>query len=178
MMNVFVLLSFFLVAYSKTNEAVSSLDVNKYLGKWYQVYGDNFDRLFQGKGRCVYANYKLVDDNLISVYNSQIDKDNSEDSISGYAYYKEGDCCGYLTVKLEENPEAPYWVLSLGPVVDNFYDYSIVSDDKGLSLFVLTRNVDRFFNEYDDQVMESLTNFGFTGSLNSPIKTNQTDCNI
>ena len=95
-----------------------------------------------------------------------------------HAYYNDDDCCGYLTVKLEDLKPAPYWVLELGPIENKQYQYSIVSDDKGLSLFVLTRNVDRFFNEYDDQVMESLTNFGFTGSLNSPIKTNQTDCNI
>ena len=178
MFNLFLLLSFFLIAYSKTNDAVSALDIEKYLGRWYQVYGDNFDRLFQLNGRCVYADYKLVDENLISVYNSQLDKNDKEDFITGYAYYKEGDCCGYLTVKLQDNPEAPYWVLSLGPVVDNFYDYSIVSDDKGLSLFVLTRDVDRFYKEYDEEVMESLTNFGFTRTINSPTKTNQTDCNI
>ena len=61
-MNVFLLLSFFLIAYSKTNEAVSTLDIEKYLGRWYQVYGDNFDRLFQLNGHCIYADYKLVDD--------------------------------------------------------------------------------------------------------------------
>ena len=64
MFNLFLLISFFLIAYSKTNDAVSALDIEKYLGRWYQVYGDNFDRLFQLNGRCVYADYKLVDENL------------------------------------------------------------------------------------------------------------------
>ena len=77
---------------------------------------------------------------------------------------------------LENNPEAPYWVLELGPVVDNYYDYSIVSDNNALSLFVLTRNVDRFYELYNDDVLISLDEFGFNKLYNSPIEMNQTNC--
>ena len=101
---------------------------------------------------------------------------NEYDNIDGYAYYKDDDCCGYLTVKLDGTPEAPYWVLELGPIVDDLYDYSIISDNKALSLFVLTRDVDRFYKLYDTQVLESLNDFGFTRSINTPKTMNQTDC--
>ena len=103
---------------------------------------------------------------------------NEYDTIKGNAYYKNDDCCGYLTVLLEGTPEAPYWVLELGPVVDEFYDYSIVSDNKALSLYVLTRNVERFYKLYNDKVLISLEEFGFTKSFNSPLTMNQTDCSI
>ena len=115
---------------------------------------------FKGNGKCSTAQYKLIDDE-VSVLNSQIDENNEEDEISGYAYYKDEDCCGYLTVLLDGTPEAPYWVLELGPIVNEKYDYSIVSDNKALSLYVLTRDVNRFYQSYDTIVLDSLEDFWF-----------------
>ena len=60
--------------------------------------------------------------------NKQI-TNNQYDSITGIAYYDNDDCCGYLTVQLEGTPEAPYWVLEVGPIVNDYYDYAIVSDN-------------------------------------------------
>lgn len=166
-------------AYSKEYKAVDELNLENYLGKWYQVYQDNFNKLFQGNGRCSTAQYGLINENTVSVYNSQINEKNNEyDDITGEAYYKDGDCCGYLTVKLDGVPEAPYWVLELGPIVNELYDYSIVSDNNGLSLYVLTRDVDRFYKSYDEIVLTSLDEFGFTKKINTPLIMNQTDCTI
>ena len=161
---------------AKEYKAVDELDLPSYMGKWYQVYQNNFDKLFQGIGKCSTAKYKIVGDNKVSVFNKQIDKENKVDEIAGYAYYKDGDYGGYLTVKLEDLPEAPYWVLELGPIEDELYDYSIVSDDKAFSLFVLTRDVDNFYSNYNDDVLKSLESFGFTKKYNTPVIMNQTDC--
>jgi len=157
-------------------KAVDELDLPSYMGKWYQVYQDNFNKLFQGIGKCSTAIYEIVDDNKVSVFNKQVNEENEIEQIAGYAYYKDDDYGGYLTVKLEDLPEAPYWVLELGPVVNDLYEYSIVSDDKALSLFVLTRDVDRFYTTYDESVKQSLYDFGFTKKYNTPFKMNQTDC--
>ncbi len=165
----------FFYCYSKEYKAVDELDLTKYDGFWYEVYGDNFNKLFQGNGRCSTAQYKLLDDE-VSVLNSQIDENNEQDQITGYAYYKDGDCCGYLTVLLDGTPEAPYWVLELGPIVDEKYDYSIVSDNKALSLYVLARDVDRFYESYYAMVLDSLNEFGFNKKYNEPQTMNQTDC--
>lgn len=174
-----LLLTLFCISYAKEYKAVDELNLDYYIGRWYQVYQDKFNRLFQGNGRCATADYAIVDTNNVSVYNQQINNKNDEyDSIAGSAFYKDGDCCGYLTVILDGAPQAPYWVLELGPVVDDLYDYSIVSDDKALSLFVLTRDVERYYKLYDKQVLESLNDFGFTKSINSPVVMNQTDCII
>ena len=161
-------------AYSKEYKAVEDLDLNKYVGSWYEVYGNNFDKTFQGNGKCVQAFYKFNDYN-VSVLNTQLDKNDNSDSITGFAYYKEGDTGGYLTVQLKDLPEAPYWVIELGPIYDNMYDYSIVSDNIQLSLFVLTRNVSRFNELYLDKVLGSLDDFGFDRFYNKPIEIDQ-DC--
>ena len=80
-----------------------------------------------------------------------------------------------MTVQLKDLPEAPYWVIELGPIYDNMYDYSIVSDNAKVSLFVLTRNISRFYKEYDEKVLVSLDNFGFNKIYNKPIEIDQ-DC--
>ena len=59
------------------------------------------------------------------------------------------------------------------PIYDNMYDYSIVSDNLQLSLFVLARNVSRFYKEYDESVLVSLNDFGFNKLYNEPIEINQ-----
>lgn len=171
-----ILFGLYCLTVSAEYKAVDELYLPSYMGKWYQVYQDNFNKLFQGIGKCSTATYKIVDDNKVSVFNKQIDEQNEIDQITGYAYYKDDDYGGYLTVKLKDLPEAPYWVLELGPIADNLYDYSIVSDDKALSLFVLTRDVDKFYKNYNDDVLKSLENFGFTKKYNMPIVMNQTDC--
>lgn len=173
MMNIIILLlAIITISYSKSYKAVDDLDLDKYVGRWYEVYGDRFDMTFQGNGKCVEAFYKFNDYN-VSVLNTQLDKNNNLDSITGYAYYKEGHSGGYLTVQLEDLPEAPYWVIELGPVYDNMYDYSIVSDNAQLSLFVLTRDVSRFKELYHDKVLSSLDDFGFNRFYNNPIEINQ-----
>lgn len=174
----FLLFLFFVFTNAKDYKAVDELDVNMYTGKWYEVYEDNFDKLFQGMGRCATAEYELLNNGNISVFNKQIDVDNKIDTIAGVAYYNDDNCCGYLTVELVGQMPAPYWVLELGPVINNQYQYSIVSDNIGLSLFVLARNVDEFFKEYDNQVLESLKEYGFINPLNYPIKMVQNNCSI
>jgi len=178
MISLTILFGLCYLSLAKEYKAVDELDLPSYMGKWYQVYQDNFNRLFQGRGRCSTATYKIIDSNNISVLNKQIDEENKLDQIIGYAYYKDNDCCGYLTVKLKDAPTAPYWVLELGPIFNDLYDYSIVSDNKGLSLYVLTRDVERFYKLYDDQVLKSLNDLGFSKKYNYPITMNQTDCEI
>ena len=109
----------------------------------------------------------------VSVFNVKIDFDkNIVNGLLG-TY----DCCGYLTVHFSNNiPEAPYWVIELGPIESNLYDYSIVSDNKRHSLYVLTRNVERFYQKYNETVISSLQEFGFTQIFNTPFIMEQKNC--
>ncbi len=155
---------------------VDTLDLNMYYGRWYQVYEDKFDMAFQGKGTCAVADYGLNNNN-ISVLNSQINTNGKVSQIKGYAFYQNDDIGGKLTVMLDGvSKPSPYWVIELGPVIDNQYQYSIISDDKQLSLFVLTRNVQLFYDKYSDIVTQSLTNMGFIKYINKPIVMPQENC--
>ena len=64
-----ILFGLFYFLLAKEYKAVDELDLPNYMGKWFQVYQDNFNKLFQGVGKCSTANYQLVDDNKVSVFN-------------------------------------------------------------------------------------------------------------
>lgn len=156
---------------------VPELDLRSYDGIWYEVYKDLFDETFQLGGSCVTANYTILDDGTVGVVNTEIFPNGTEGIIDGCAFYEDGNTGGELTVKLDGVPmAAPYWVIELGPIVDEQYDYAVVSDNVKISLFVLARDVDRFFQEYDENVLNNLDKMGFTKKINSPMKTNQTGC--
>lgn len=150
-------------------QPVESLNLSQYDGLWYEVYGDLADRAFQGFGTCITAEYTIQGENNVSVYNREIRKNGTVDTIEGYAFYQDNATGGELTVYLGGTPSnAPYWVLELGPVVDEEYAYAIVSDDKQLTLFVLARNVSDYFELYDERVLQSLNTLGFTKKINEP----------
>lgn len=171
-----LLLFIFVTAVNGEYKAVDEVELTKYMGKWYQMYGDKFNKIFQGNGHCSTADYNLLEDGRVSVLNKQLDENDELDAIPGFAYYSEGDCCGYLTVELKGTKPAPYWILELGPIVEDNYEYSIVSDNLALSLFVLARDVDTFYKLYDEDVQKALQEFGFTKPWNSPTVMNQTEC--
>lgn len=136
---------------------VNKLEVNKYLGNWYQVYGAPTNVLFQGYGKCITAQYESLQNSSISVLNSQINTANKLDQISGYAYYINTSEAGKLTVHLDGVPiDSPYWVVKLGEIVDEQYQYSIITTPSAISLWVLARNVTTFLTKYDDEVNEYL----------------------
>lgn len=156
---------------------VKELDLEKYQGTWYEIYEDLFDETFQKGGSCVRADYKLNNQGTIDVLNREVNKMGQIENITGKAYYDEGNSGGELTVDLKGTPfPAPYWVIELGPVVNNYYDYAVVSDNNQISLFVLARDVDKFMKTYNQKVLDSVYNMGFTKVYNKPKLVNQTDC--
>jgi apolipoprotein D and lipocalin family protein len=132
---------------------VDKVDIDKYLGNWYQVYGAPTNAIFQGYGKCITAEYGVLPDGNISVLNAQLNAKNELEQIAGYAYYKNVSEPGKLTVHLDGTPtDAPYWVVALGEVNNDQYQYSIVTTPSGISLWVLARNVNLFLREYDAEV--------------------------
>lgn len=156
---------------------VTSLNINQYVGNWYQVYGDRFVMsTFERGGRCITADYQLIGSNNVSVHNSQLDAEGNKQEIYGYAFISDKNKPGQLTVHLNGQGNAPYWIYALGPVVDGLYDYAIVSDPTKTSLFVLARDVDRFYDLYENLVLQHLQTLQFTGLRNKPVKTDQSNC--
>jgi lipocalin len=141
---------------------ISSISVDNYLGHWLQVYQAPTNVVFQGYGTCITADYGLLDNGYISVLNSQLDENKELEQISGYGYYKNISEPGKLTVHLEGVPvDSPYWIVKLGEVKDNQYQYTIITNPSGISLWVLTRNVDEFKKLYDKEVVDFLEQYNF-----------------
>ena len=156
---------------------VDVLDLSAYDGYWYEVYKDRFDETFQKKGSCVTANYTIWDNGDVGIMNCELLPNGELSLIGGYAYYEDDNSGGELSVYLEGTPSvAPYWVVELGPVLDDEYQYSIVSDPQKLSLFVLARDVEQFMKQYENEVLETLSALGFDKTRNSPLKVNQSYC--
>lgn len=164
-----------------TTAQISVFNQTQYLGRWYQVYSDLFvEATFENSSLCDTADYGLYPNNTISVWNRerQYSVDGPERQIFGWAALSENASTpGELTVHLETTAfPAPYWIYQLGPVIEEKYEYSIVSDPLKLTLFVLARNVSRFFTKYNESVFEYLKKEKFDGLFNSPLLTEQDGC--
>lgn len=162
--NFFILLSSVFGIFLRGNQipTVTELDVNRYLGHWYTMYVNKYDWLItKSIGRCMTADYSYSDEpGIISVYNRQINFVNGKvNDISGYAYVPDSSEPGQLKVGFDGVPvEGDYWIIDLQPD----YEYSIVTDRHSKSLFVLGRNPEHFYNQYDKEVRTKMDNFGFT----------------
>lgn len=158
---------------------VPILNTTQYLGRWYQMYGDLFvDVTFENSSYCVTADYGLYPNKTISVLNKehQYSVDGPRREIYGWASTNTSTP-GELTVHLETTEfPAPYWVYQLGPLLNDQYQYSIVSDPLKLTLFVLARNVSTFSTLYNASVLSYLKKQGFSGIFDTPIPTVQENC--
>jgi lipocalin len=152
-----------------SKNTVEILDLEKYQGRWYQIYGNNFDQLFEKFASCITADYTLVPNGNVTVLNSQYEDLNGIQQIEGYAYYSYNSnpkmYPGELTVHLDDVPrDSPYWVYNLGPENSensDYYDWALVSDPLKLSLFVLARDVNDYYENYNSEVLELLNKYGF-----------------
>jgi len=99
--------------------------------------------------------------------------------IDGYAYNTDPSQPGQLKVHFNSGGapfDAAYWVLSLGPIVNDQYEYAVVSDNLSQFLFILARDVNTFKSTYETEVLAFVQSIGFTG-YKAPIATYQaTDC--
>lgn len=138
-------------------ETVSELNVEQYTGRWYQVLGAPTNEIFQGYGTCLTADYGVLSNGSVSVLNSQLDKSGNLEQIAGYAYYKNASEPGKLTVYLQGTPfDGPYWVVKLGEVKDDQYQYSVITVPSKISLWVIARSVKEFYDEYAKTVTDYL----------------------
>lgn len=171
--NLLLISLFALVSSGTIPGTVEELNVNSYLGHWFQVYGAPTNTIFQGYGTCITADYGTLENGDVSVLNAQLNKNHEVESISGYGYYKNVSDPGQLTVHLDGVPvDSPYWVIKLGELFDNEYQYSIISVPSGISLWVLTRDIERFYDLYAGEVKDFLQKYDF-----KYVTITQTDCN-
>ena len=161
---------------------VPNLNVTQYVGTWYNVYADLavFAKLLPFGGYCVTATYGAIPDVPlnVTVFNSarEWNVTGTPKTVTGYASAANASEMSQLSVYFHGRSfGAPYWVVAVGPVFNEQYEYAIVSDPYRLFMWVLVRNVARFNEQYDAEVIALLPTLGFEG-LNGPIKIVQEGC--
>lgn len=167
-------------------DTVDELIVAKYLGNWYQMAANAaVMNTFEKDNVCTTATYGDNGDGTISVHNyaNLVTAGGQPTVIDGYAFQSNPEEePGQLKVVFPNDDNAspfpaPYWVLELGPEnEDGLYDYSIISDNLSLYLFVLARDPAVYNEKYKSSVDAKLVELGFTGR-SAPIDTYQgADC--
>ncbi|XP_042525801.1 apolipoprotein D [Dipodomys spectabilis] len=87
-----------------------NFDVNKYLGRWYEIETTpvNFE-----KGNCIQANYSLKGNGNIKVLNQEMRPDGTVNQIEGEATQSNLTEPAKLEVKFYQlMPSSPHWILA------------------------------------------------------------------
>lgn len=183
---------------------IEDLDIDSYLGRWYQTHASfNFVLLELG-GICTTADYTLASNNTIALVNqgrNPLVPTFFQKTTGLLVRSPEGDARGtvYQTYNIpvigealdelginqiyddvdEVSYESPgnYWVIAIGPIVDGQYQWAAISNpDKTLS-FIIARDVDEFYNTYEDEALQVFEDFGFTDFFrNKPLETPHVGC--
>jgi apolipoprotein D and lipocalin family protein len=146
-------------------ETVASVDVQRYMGKWYEIakYPVIFERGLVG----VTAEYTLLDDGSVRVVNGGFRGalDGEVSRIEGKAVVADQSTNAKLTVQFGPIPFSlfgpNYWIIDLG---EN-YEYAVVSDGCRKNLWVLSRTPQMDGQLYN-KIVSWLAGSGFdTGQL-------------
>lgn len=186
--SIFAFFAFFAISNATKVDTVNELNVDQYSGNWFQMYSNlPVMSTFEKDNVCVTAQYgppnptiKIADVSVKNTARITEPTNGTIAGITGYAYIPDQSEPGKLKVHFDEGApvDADYWVVDLGPInSDNKYDYAIVTDNLGLTLYVLGRDVKEFNMKYNSIVLDKLDALGFNGELKQPISTYQEkDC--
>lgn len=164
-------------------DTVSELDVNAYMGRWYEMYSSIIPKLtFEKDGFCVTADYFKPFLSSTGVLQFEVVNSLNEGSPTGELSQVTGtatndnpdDEPGKFKLQFEESSNTgDYWILEVGDMVNGQYPWAIVSTPLCTSLFVLARDVNEFNTVYKDDVLQEVEDLGFTIFINEPIETFQ-----
>ncbi|CAL9689283.1 unnamed protein product [Knipowitschia caucasica] len=105
----------------------ANFDPSKYIGRWYEI--EKLPTGFQ-KGECGTATYSAKSAGVIGVFNSELLKDGTINSIAGSAKVKSPEEPAKLEVSFSGTPPGPYWVLS-----SDYEGHSLVYGCQELGIF-------------------------------------------
>jgi apolipoprotein D and lipocalin family protein len=134
---------------------VASVDLNRYLGKWYEIarYPNRFEKDCASD---VTATYSLRDDGKINVINSCRKADGSVKQSKGYAKVVDQASRAKLKVTFFWPFYGDYWIVDLDPD----YRYVVVSEPKREYLWILSRTSRMDPTQYQ-RVIERIRQLGF-----------------
>jgi lipocalin len=123
-------------AYSqKAPSVVSSVDLNRYKGLWYEIARLPF--FFERKLKCTSATYTLREDGRITVLNkgNYLTDPKKSTSSQGVAWIPDKNSPAKLKVQFFWPFSGDYWILEL----DKDYRYVLVGDPSHKYLWILAR---------------------------------------
>merc|ERR1712150_204275 len=157
-------------------DTVDELQLDKYIGRWNQMYGNRFGWLSYGdQAMCSTADYYPLNATGFTLVNAnrQERPDGEFRSVNGTAWREDPE--GNPGVfKLKIFNDGDYWVAKLGPATygeQGLYEYSVISNPTKLALFVIARDVEEFKQKYDTEDLEFLEEQGFNEYFTRPIPT-------
>ena len=156
LMSVFLVAAPGLAAEREPLETVDSVDLERYLGKWYEIA--SYPMRFQKGCTATTATYSLRDDGLIKVVNRC-----RKDSLDGKAKEAVGRARVVdreTNAKLEVSFFGPfwgdYWIIDLGPD----YEYAVVGHPSRDYLWILSRTPTLDDDTYDE-ILSRLAEMGY-----------------
>jgi len=150
---------------SNTLEVVPHVELEKYLGKWYEIA--HLPAKFQEGCNETTATYTLLDNGTISVLN-ECKRNDKVKLARGKAKVVDKTTNAKLKVTFFWPFYGDYWIIKLG----NDYDYSVVGTPNRKYLWILSRT-SKMNEELFSQLIEFVKAKGFdVGNL---IKTSQSD---
>lgn len=136
-------------------ETGSNVDPVRYAGRWYEIA--SFPMRAQKNCKCTYAEYKVMERGIMSVYNRCIDRTSKEVKyISGTAYAQDSTNSRFK-VKFFRIIKAPYYILDLDM---KGYDWALVGTPDREYLWILSRNT-TLKTEIFDSLLQKAQTLGF-----------------
>ncbi len=112
---------------------VPDVDINRYLGTWYEIA--RFPNGFQKQCEVSWVEYSLRKDGNINVLNKCRKTNGTLSSIKGKAWIKDPNETAKLKVQFFWPFSSNYWIIEIG---EN-YEYAVVSEPKRKYLWILSR---------------------------------------
>ena len=124
--------AFALATKNKPLKTVGHVEMEKYLGKWYEIA--KFPQGFEKGCTDVTAEYSLRDDGKISVTNN-CTKDGQPKTSEGIAFIDDKDSNAKLEVQFQWPFSGKYWIIALAPD----YSYAVVGHPNRKYLWIMNR---------------------------------------
>lgn len=151
---IFVFMLFSEANSQKVPSVVSSVDLNRYTGIWYEIARLPF--YFERNLKNTTATYTLREDGKITVLNQGVDINNpgKKKSAKGVAWIPDKNIPAKLKVQFFWPFSGDYWILDL----DKDYRYALVGDPSMKYLWILCREKKMEESTYNMLVKKAIDN--------------------
>lgn len=147
-----------LLGYATELPTVSSVDLARYLGRWYEIA--RFDHRFERGCSDVEAFYTLREDGMIGVVNRcHLHAENRTKEANGRAYIVDETSNAKLKVTFFWPFYGNYWIIDLA----EDYRYAVVSEPSKEYFWILSRTPE-MTQEDLDHILSSASTLGFDTS--------------